>query len=144
MAKAAFEMAFSDLSAKEEGVSLSKFLLGTKSKVESGVSVGIQKDAKRLVEAVSDYLDQGYRRIKIKIKPGNDLDEVSILRQHFRHHVDGRRQRRLQEHRLSNLGGTGPIRASHARTAFRLGRPGRPREPSESHDYADLSRRECR
>ena len=44
MAKAAFEMAFSDLSAKEEGVSLSKFLLGTKSKVESGVSVGIQKD----------------------------------------------------------------------------------------------------
>jgi len=83
MAKAAFEMAFCDLSAKEEGVSLSKFLLGTKSKVESGVSVGIQKDAKRLVEAVSDYLDQGYRRIKIKIKPGNDLDEVSILRQHF-------------------------------------------------------------
>src|SRR5436309_15245907 len=82
MAKAAFEMAFCDLSAKEEGVSLSKFLLGTKSKVESGVSVGIQKDAKRLVEDVSDYLDQCYQRIKIKIKTGYDVDEVSILRLH--------------------------------------------------------------
>lgn len=83
MAKAGFEMAFCDLAAREEGKSLSQFLGGTKSKIESGVSVGIQKTTKRLVEVVSNYLAQGYRRIKIKIKPGNDLEQVSVLREHF-------------------------------------------------------------
>src|ERR1700745_2990556 len=83
MAKAGFEMAFYDLAAKEQGVSLSRFLGGTKSEVESGVSVGIQKNSEQLVKVVNDYLQQGYRRIKIKIKPGKDVEQVSIMRKHF-------------------------------------------------------------
>ena len=83
LAKASFEMAFWDLTARERGVSLSKLLGGTKLNVESGVSVGIQKDTEQLVEVVSNYRDQGYLRIKIKIKPGRDLEQVSALRGHF-------------------------------------------------------------
>ncbi len=83
MAKASFEMAFWDLAARERDVSLSKLLGGTKLGVESGVSVGIQKDTEQLVEVVSSYRDQGYRRIKIKIKPGRDIEQVSALREHF-------------------------------------------------------------
>ncbi len=83
MAKAGFEMACYDLFAKREGKSLGKYLGGTKGKIESGVSVGIQKSARELVDVVGEYLRQGYRRIKVKIKPGKDLDQVSTLREHF-------------------------------------------------------------
>jgi o-succinylbenzoate synthase len=83
MAKAGFEMAFYDLAAKKENVSLSKFLGGAKSEIESGVSVGLQNNTKQLVGVVSDYLEQGYRRVKVKIKPGKDVDLVSALRQNF-------------------------------------------------------------
>lgn len=83
MAKAGFEMAFCDLAAKREHVSLSKFLGGTKTKVESGVSVGIQRDVESLVALIEDYFHQGYRRIKIKIKPGKDIAMVSTIRDRF-------------------------------------------------------------
>ncbi len=83
MAKASFEMAFWDLTARERDLPLSKLLGGTKLKVESGVSVGLQKDVEQLVEVVSNYRDQGYRRIKIKIKPGKDFEQISVLREHF-------------------------------------------------------------
>lgn len=83
MAKAGFEMAFYDIAAKREDVSLNKFLGGTKNKIESGVSVGIQANSRELVDAVSDYMEQGYRRIKIKIKPGKDIEQVSALKDHF-------------------------------------------------------------
>jgi o-succinylbenzoate synthase len=83
MAKASLEMAFYDLTAKRASVSLSKLLGGNKTRVESGVSVGIQKNTEQLVKVVADYLDQGYRRIKIKIKPGKDLEQVSTLREQF-------------------------------------------------------------
>ena len=83
MAKAGFEMAFYDLAAKRDGVSLSTFLGGTKNKIESGVSVGIQTNSRKLVDVVSDYMQQGYRRIKIKIKPGKDIEQVSALKDHF-------------------------------------------------------------
>ena len=83
MAKAGFEMAFYDLAAKRDGVSLNSFLGGIKNKVESGVSVGIQNNSRKLVDVVSDYMQQGYRRIKIKIKPGKDIEQVSALKDHF-------------------------------------------------------------
>ena len=83
MARAGFEMAFYDLTARAKGRSLSSILGGTKTKVASGVSVGIRESTGKLVEAVSDYLDQGYQRIKLKIRPGNDLEQVSAVRQHF-------------------------------------------------------------
>ncbi|MBO0888414.1 o-succinylbenzoate synthase [Candidatus Bathyarchaeota archaeon] len=83
MAKASFDMALHDLAAKQERVSLSRLYGGTKRKIESGVSVGIQDSARKLVDTVTGYLHDGYRRIKIKIKPGKDLEQVSTLREHF-------------------------------------------------------------
>src|SRR5713101_196771 len=83
MAKASFEMAFWDLMAKTKRVSLGKMLGGTQSKIASGVSVGIQKTTIKLVEVVERFLGQGYRRIKIKIKPGQDIELVTVLREDF-------------------------------------------------------------
>ena len=83
MAKASFDMAIYDLAAKQDGVSLSRLYGGTKRKIESGVSVGIQDSARKLVDNVTGYLHDGYRRIKIKIRPGKDLEQVSTLREHF-------------------------------------------------------------
>ena len=84
MAKAGFEMAFYDLKARDEGKSMSTMLGGVKSKIQSGVSVGIQNGSKQLVNVISKYLDQGYRRIKLKIKPGNDQEQITVVRDHFR------------------------------------------------------------
>jgi O-succinylbenzoate synthase len=83
MAKASYDMAFHDLAAEREGISLSRLYGGNKTKIESGVSVGIQDATRRLVETVTGYLHDGYRRIKIKIKPGKDLEQISTLREHF-------------------------------------------------------------
>ncbi|HEY5620431.1 MAG TPA: o-succinylbenzoate synthase [Candidatus Bathyarchaeia archaeon] len=83
MAKAAFEMAFWDLVARERGVSLSKMLGGASSQVVSGVSVGIQESVGKLVDMVEKFLDRGYRRIKVKIKPGLDVKLVAALREEF-------------------------------------------------------------
>ncbi len=83
MAKASFEMAVWDLFAKKQGVSLSKMLGGTKTKVESGVSIGIQQSTQHLLDVVSKFLSAGYRRIKIKIKPGHDVEPLTALRKSF-------------------------------------------------------------
>ena len=83
MAKASFEMAFWDLAAKQANVSLSKMLGGTASTVVSGVSVGIQKSVEKLVDVVSGFFDCGYRRVKVKIKPGMDVGLVAALREEF-------------------------------------------------------------
>jgi o-succinylbenzoate synthase len=83
MAKAGIEMALWDLQGKAQGRSLSELLGGTSSSVEVGVSVGIQHSASELVEAVEDYLALGYRRIKIKIKPGRDVNDTQAVRQAF-------------------------------------------------------------
>ncbi|MCF0253701.1 MAG: o-succinylbenzoate synthase [Duodenibacillus sp.] len=83
IAKAALEQAAWDLWAKQQGVSLSKALGGTRTEVETGVSIGLQPTTARLVEAVGEFLDQGYRRIKIKIKPGRDVSEVRAVREAY-------------------------------------------------------------
>ncbi len=83
MAKAGLEMAFWDLLGKRQGRSLSELLGGTRQQVEVGVSVGIQPAPDRLVEVVDGYLAQGYRRIKIKIKPGRDIVETQVVRRAF-------------------------------------------------------------
>lgn len=83
MAKACVEMACWDLSAKLKEVSLSKFLGGTKEKIESGISIGIQKSITDLLNLIEWRLAQGYRRIKIKIKPGWDLEVVRQVREKF-------------------------------------------------------------
>ncbi len=83
MAKAALEMALWDIYGKQLGKSLKELLGGKKERVEVGVSVGIQKDPATLVNTVSKYIEDGYRRIKIKIKPGRDVQDTQAVRSAF-------------------------------------------------------------
>jgi O-succinylbenzoate synthase len=83
MAKAGLEMALWDLQGKQQGRSLRELLGGERQRVEVGVSVGLQASPQALVQTVERYLAQGYRRIKIKIKPERDLGDARAVRQAF-------------------------------------------------------------
>lgn len=83
MARATVEMAGWDLSARMEGLSLSALLGGTRAAVPVGVSVGLQPTNRELVEKVSEYVRDGYARVKVKIKPGRDVEMLSELRGSF-------------------------------------------------------------
>jgi O-succinylbenzoate synthase len=83
MAKAGVEMALWDLAGKREGKSLSQLLGGVRPRVMVGVSVGIQENPHALVKVVEGYLNQGYGRIKIKIKPGRDVKDTQAVRDAF-------------------------------------------------------------
>ena len=63
--------------------SLREYLGALRDRVPSGVSVGIQRDPATLVEVVRGYLDEGYVRIKLKIKPGHDIAETAAVREAF-------------------------------------------------------------
>lgn len=80
MAKAGMEMALWDLFAQRAGLSLQRFIGGSGDRVKVGVSVGIQPTTEKLLETVDGYLAQGYRRIKLKIKPGRDVGDVAAVR----------------------------------------------------------------
>ncbi len=80
LAKAGAEMALWDLLGKRDGKSLKEMFGGTRDRVEVGVSIGIQESAETLVRTVASYLSQGYRRVKIKIKPGREVDETLAVR----------------------------------------------------------------
>ncbi|NJN84273.1 MAG: o-succinylbenzoate synthase [Caldilineaceae bacterium] len=81
MAKAGLEFAAWDFFGKKEGRSLADMLGGTRDRVAVGVSVGIQKDIDTLLQVVGDYLDDGYTRIKLKIKPGWDIEPTAAVRE---------------------------------------------------------------
>ena len=83
MARHGLETALWDIVAQRAGVSLSKVLGGTRGRVAVGVSIGIQANADALIKKIEDYLRQGYGRIKIKIKPGYDLEIVKRVRAVF-------------------------------------------------------------
>lgn len=83
MAKAGVEMALWDLKARLEGRPLYKVLGGVRNYITSGVSIGIIGDEAALIKAVGKFLDDGYRRIKIKIKPGWDVGPVALIRRVF-------------------------------------------------------------
>jgi o-succinylbenzoate synthase len=83
MAKAALEMAAWDLYARTQQQPLSKVLGGTRSRIASGVSIGIQDSLGDLRSKIERELAAGYQRIKIKIKPGWDLDAVEMVRASF-------------------------------------------------------------
>lgn len=83
LAKAGVEMAIWDMLGKREGRSLKEMFGGTRKKVEVGVSVGIQESAAALVRTVESYLADGYRRVKIKIKPGREVEETSAIRKKY-------------------------------------------------------------
>lgn len=83
MAKAAVEMAAWDMAARADGVSLSKKLGGTRDAVPVGVSVGIKPTDEALHEQVQGFIEDGYARVKIKIKPGRDVEMLAGLRERF-------------------------------------------------------------
>ena len=83
MAKAAVEMAAWDLFARQRGEPLSRVLGGTRDRIASGVSIGIQPSLDALEGKVRHELAAGYRRIKIKVKPGWDLEPVAMIRARF-------------------------------------------------------------
>ncbi|GAC1668750.1 MAG: o-succinylbenzoate synthase [Candidatus Acidiferrum sp.] len=83
MAKAALETAVWDAAAKDAGSPLWRFLGGAREEIASGVSIGIKRSLDELRAAVELALAAGYQRIKIKIKPGHDLEPVRFLRQEF-------------------------------------------------------------
>jgi O-succinylbenzoate synthase len=83
MAKAALEMAVWELHARREGLPLYRVLGGRGGRIASGVSIGLQKDPAALVDRVATEVGSGYRRIKIKIKPGKDLTLVAAVRKRF-------------------------------------------------------------
>ncbi len=82
MAKAAIEMAIWDWFAKSQGKPLWELLGGDPSRmrIPVGVSIGIQPSPSALVEVAEQYLAQGYRRLKVKIKPGSDIGPLTALR----------------------------------------------------------------
>ena len=80
LAKAGVEMALWDLIGKRDGKSLRELFGGLHRQVAVGVSVGIQESPSALVQTVEGYLADGYRRVKLKIKPGRDVAETSAVR----------------------------------------------------------------
>lgn len=83
MAKGAIEVACWDLEAKKLGVPLWRHLGGVNNEIACGVSIGIQDSVEELFEKIQKELDAGYQRIKIKIKPGWDVDVVEKVRAKF-------------------------------------------------------------
>ena len=83
MAKAGIEMALWDVFGKLQGKSLRTLLGGVREKVDVGVSIGIKDSPQEMVEAAAAYLESGYRRVKIKIKPGKDVAETQAVRAAF-------------------------------------------------------------
>lgn len=83
MAKAAIETACWDLEARTLGLPLWQHLGGVRQEIASGVSIGIQDTPEALLEKIAKELAAGYQRIKIKIKPGWDLDIVARVRAEF-------------------------------------------------------------
>jgi o-succinylbenzoate synthase len=83
MARAGLELAFVDLLARSRRESVARVLGGTRDRIEAGVSLGIQSRVTDLLERIERYRGLGYRRIKIKIKPGWDVDVVAEVRRRF-------------------------------------------------------------
>ncbi len=83
MARAAVDCALWDLYAQEKGISVSKALGGTRTEIETGVSLGIEASPDDLCRTIEKYMKQGYRRIKCKCKPGMDIDYVQRVRKEF-------------------------------------------------------------
>jgi O-succinylbenzoate synthase len=84
MAKGAAEAAIWDLEAKLLGLPLGKHLGGVRTEIACGVSIGIQVNTNDLLESIARELDGGYQRIKIKIKPGQDLKLVQAVRSRYK------------------------------------------------------------
>ena len=80
MAKAALIDAVVDARLRADGVSLAQWLGADRDRVACGVSIGITDTTEGLVDQVDGYLAEGYRRIKLKIEPGIDIERVGAVR----------------------------------------------------------------
>lgn len=83
IAKTGIEQACWDLFAKAADEPLARFLGGTKDRITSGGSIGILGSVDDLLAEIASFVEQGYRRIKMKVKPGWDLDVVQQVRERF-------------------------------------------------------------
>jgi len=83
MAKSGLEFSVWDLFGRMQGKSLANMLGGTRDKIAVGVSVGVQSSIDELIKVVGDYVDDGYQRIKLKIKPGWDIEPTRAVRQNW-------------------------------------------------------------
>ncbi|ASV69555.1 o-succinylbenzoate synthase [Cytobacillus sp. FSL W7-1323] len=83
MAKSTIEGAVWDLYAKRNQIPLAKALGGEKKKIEVGISIGIQKSVEDLLQLIEGYVNEGYKRMKVKIKPGWDIDVMRQVREKF-------------------------------------------------------------
>lgn len=83
MAKAGLELALWDLKGKALGVPLYQLYQGTQKEITPGVSCGIEDSLGELLRQVEGYVREGYKRVKIKIKPGWDVEPCRLLRKNF-------------------------------------------------------------
>ncbi len=83
MAKATLENAIWDLEAQRKGISLSRLLGGTRERIPCGVSIGIQPSIDELLATIEREVSAGYQRIKLKCKPGWDLEVFERVRNRF-------------------------------------------------------------
>lgn len=85
MAKAAVEGAIWDLYAKQKEISLATALGGERSAIDVGISLGIEPTIDDLLEKIEFYVQEGYKRVKVKIRPGYDLEVLREVRHYFPH-----------------------------------------------------------
>jgi len=83
MAKAAIENALWDAEAKQKQIPLWRLLGGTQPEITCGVSIGIQNSHDQLLEKIETELAAGYQRIKVKVKPGWDIEVLGKIRQRW-------------------------------------------------------------
>ncbi|MGI8547069.1 MAG: o-succinylbenzoate synthase, partial [Gemmatimonadaceae bacterium] len=83
MAKAAVEMAAWCLAAERDGIPLARLIGGTRTEIATGISIGIQSSPRDLVQRVGRALDDGYKKAKLKIEPGHDIQYVRAVREAF-------------------------------------------------------------
>ena len=81
MAKAAVEMGGWALWSLAEGTSLSHVIGGDRTRIATGISIGIQEDPATLVDKARNALAAGYRKVKIKIRPGADIEYIAAVRE---------------------------------------------------------------
>ncbi len=83
MAKASIEGAVWDIYAQLKKVSLAEAIGGTQKAIDVGISIGIEETIEKQLQVVGKFLNEGYKRIKIKIKPGWDVEVVRAIRERF-------------------------------------------------------------
>jgi O-succinylbenzoate synthase len=80
MAKAALEMGSWAIAALHAGLPLARLIGGTRERIATGISLGIQRDVHALIAKAQESLAAGYQKVKIKIAPGRDVDWVRAVR----------------------------------------------------------------